>query len=449
MPKQKSAFVCQNCSFESIKWLGQCPRCSKWNTFVETLVAVTSSKTKSVTIQTKNLNAKKLNEMNVKSTSRLSTGIGEFDRVIGGGFVAGQVVLLSGEPGIGKSTLLLQISESLKSKDLEIVYVTGEESPEQVKLRAERLKIKGSNLTVLSETDADSIVNFFSERYKNGQAAARPGLGLVFVDSVQTLTTIDLTGTAGSVGQVRECALRLSNTAKSLGIPLILVGHVTKEGSIAGPKVLEHLVDTVLYIEGDEQRLFRLLRTTKNRFGPISEVGIFEMTEEGLKEVKNPSDVFLEERMKDAPGSCVTVVMEGYRPILLEVQALTSTTSFGYPKRTASGFNANRLSVLVAVLEKRCGLRLSNQDVYINVAGGVRISEYSADLSVCLAISSSLYGKALNSRVVSFGEVGLSGEVRKVPYIQNRVKEAKKLGFTKVIGPSEVKSVKGALDLVF
>ncbi|OGC50739.1 DNA repair protein RadA [candidate division WWE3 bacterium RIFCSPHIGHO2_01_FULL_40_23] len=442
---QKTTFVCQNCSFESPKWVGQCPRCSKWNTFVETLVAPVSSRKYSVKVPPKASSIKKLSEVSIKADSRVSSGIGEFDRVLGGGFVPGQVVLLAGEPGIGKSTLLIQIADKLKVKDKEVLYISGEESPQQIKLRADRLSIKGTHLTMLSETNVDSITEFLK-----GPSPARdlPGPALVIVDSIQTLTTAELTGTAGSVGQVRESALRLSNTAKEFGIPMVLVGHITKEGSIAGPKVLEHLVDTVLYIEGDEQHLFRLLRTSKNRFGPVSEVGIFEMGEAGMTEVKNPSDLFLEERMKSAPGSCVTVVMEGYRPILFEVQALTTPTSFGYPKRTASGFNVNRLSVLVAVLEKRCGLKLSNEDVYVNVAGGMKIIENSCDLAICLAIYSSLTGKPLNTKAVVFGEVGLSGEVRKVPFMQNRVKEAKKLGFTKIISPLEVKSVNGALKLV-
>lgn len=436
MPKQKSLFICQNCSYESPRWVGQCPECGKWNTLVETVISSNkSSKSGSFSSSSISLGVKKLNEFKSYSAERISSGIFEFDRVIGGGFVPGQVVLLAGEPGIGKSTILLQLADKLEAKNKEVLYVSGEESPEQIKLRADRLKIKGTHLSVVSSADTDSIASEISHSKAS----------LIIVDSIQTLTTSDLTGTAGSVGQVRESAARLAAAAKTKGIPLMIVGHVTKEGSIAGPKVLEHLVDTVLYIEGDEKHLFRLLRTSKNRFGPISEVGIFEMLEAGLIEVKNPSDIFLEERLKNAPGSCVTAIMEGYRPILLEVQALTSTTAFGYPKRTASGFNVNRLSVLVAVLEKRCDLKLSNQDVYVNVAGGMRITEYAADLAVCLAIYSSLTGKPLNNKLVSFGEVGLSGEIRKVTYMEQRAKEAKKLGFTKIVGPQEARSVKEAL----
>jgi DNA repair protein RadA/Sms len=440
MPKQKSVYVCENCAFESAKWVGQCPKCLKWNTLIETLTTVSSSRSNSRSNSLKAMSpvtVKKLSEVSSKTTERVSSKIKELDRVLGGGFVPGQVILLSGEPGIGKSTILLQTASNIKN---EVVYVSGEESPEQIKLRAERLGIKGDNLTMVSDIDVDSIVQTLDGRSQN--------CGLIIVDSIQTLTTGDLLGTAGSAGQVRESALRLANFAKSHGIPMVIVGHVTKEGSIAGPKVLEHLVDTVLYIEGDEQHLFRLLRTTKNRFGPVSEVGIFQMDEKGLREVANPSDVFLEERLKSAPGSCVTVTMEGYRPILFEVQALTSKTSFGYPKRTASGFNVNRLSVLVAVLEKRCGLKLSDQDVYINIAGGMKIEEYSADLAVCLAIYSSLNDKPLPPKLAAFGEVGLSGEVRKVNYIENRVKEAKKLGFGKVISPFEAKSVRDAINQI-
>ena len=439
MPKLKTAYVCQNCSFESLKWIGQCPRCNKWNTFVETILAKADSKSSFARVVGKGQSAQKLTEIILKQDVRKVTGIAELDRVLGGGFVPGQVVLLAGEPGIGKSTILLQAAEKFSLKEEEVLYVSGEESVEQIKIRAGRLKVKGANLLMLSETDVDSIISYIS---------SKPNLSLVILDSIQTLTTTDLVGTAGSVGQVRECASRLSQCVKSMGIPCVMVGHVTKEGSIAGPKVLEHLVDTVLYIEGDDLHLFRLLRTTKNRFGPVSEVGIFEMSDVGLREVKNPSDVFLEERLKSAPGSCVTVVMEGFRPILLEIQALTTPTNFGYPKRAASGFNLNRLMLLVAVLEKRCNLKLGNEDVYVNVAGGMKISENSADLAVCLAIYSSLTGKSIDPKAVAFGEVGLSGEVRKITHMQNRAKEAKKLGFTKVIGPAEAKSLSQALRLI-
>lgn len=442
MLKKKSIYICQSCSFESPKWVGQCPECGGWNTFVESLVDKSSRQVLRNTASAPATHPKKLSEVDIKESQRLSSGIGEFDRVLGGGFVPGQVVLLTGEPGIGKSTILLQLADKLESnkKSGQILYVSGEESPEQIKFRAHRLKIKGDNLMMLSDTDADSIV----DHILGGQGAK---FDLIIVDSIQTLTTTDLTGTAGSVGQVRECALRLLNATKSKQIPMVIVGHVTKEGSLAGPKVLEHMVDTVLFIEGDEQHLFRLLRTTKNRFGPVSEVGLFQMDELGLKEVANPSDIFLQERLKSAPGSCVTAVMEGFRPLLFEVQALTSTTSFGYPKRTASGFNVNRLAVLIAVLEKRCNLKLSSQDVYVNVAGGMKISEYSADLAVCLAIYSSYLNKSLDPKIAAFGEVGLSGEVRKVSFLQNRTKEAKKLGFSKIIGPDEVNSLDKALKM--
>lgn len=434
MSKNKSAYVCQNCAFESAKWVGQCPSCSSWNTLVETVVKRSLPSNKGLS-SFKKVETFKLSEIKSSPKERLKTDINEFDRVLGGGFVSGQVVLLAGEPGIGKSTLLLHVADKLEGKKKEVLYVSGEESSEQIKIRAERLKIKGAYMTVVSSTDADEIVSLVSSS----------NASLVIIDSIQTLTTQDLTGTSGSVGQVRECAFRISQAAKAKNIALILVGHVTKEGTIAGPKVLEHLVDTVLYIEGDDKHIFRILRTSKNRFGPVSEVGIFTMEEKGLIEVLNPSDIFLEERLKDSPGSCVTVIMEGYRPILLEVQALTAKTSFGYAKRTASGYNVNRLSVLVAVLEKRCGLNLSNEDIYINVAGGMKISENSADLAVCLAIYSSYSGKPLNSKLVAFGEVGLSGEIRKVTFMENRAKEARKLGFTKIIDPSAFKSVRDAL----
>ena len=376
-------------------------------------------------------------DVKAEEARRVSTAIEEFDRVLGGGMVPGQVILLAGDPGIGKSTLITQIAREFGSK--KVLYVCGEESPQQIKLRIKRVSYNGANLYFLNETSADAVVDALEQGDQ---------FSLIIVDSIQTITTSQLAGAAGSVGQVRESAAVLSSAAKRLNIPLILIGHVTKEGAVAGPKVLEHMVDTVLYLEGDSQHMFRMLRTVKNRFGPTNEVGIFEMTEKGMEQVNDPSKLFLSERLEAASGSCVTVVMEGFRPILFEIQALTTRTTFGYPVRTTSGFNVNRLKVLIAILEKRCGLNLGTHDVFVNVAGGFKISEYAADLAVCLAVASSLKEKPVGSKVLAFGECGLSGEIRRVAHEEKRIKEAKKLGFDSVISPSSVKSIKEAVEKI-
>ena len=436
MAKQRTVFICQSCELQNPQWLGQCPKCGEWNTFVETETVTPSSSgsprgrydgTKPVSIKT----------VTSKQAARIRTGSEEFDRVLGGGFVPGQVVLLSGDPGIGKSTLLTQIAKFLEPR--KVLYVCGEESSQQVKVRVERMGYKGDNLFVFPETDTDSIAVAIDQE---------EDLALVVVDSIQTLQSQDYTGVPGSVGQVRGSTQRLATTAKRVGVPMILVGHVTKEGTVAGPKVLEHIVDTVLYLEGDSQHMFRILKTTKNRFGPVSEVGIFEMSESGMEEVKNPSELFLSERSV-SPGSCVSVVMEGFRPILFEVQALTTSTAFGYPVRAASGFNINRLKVLIAILEKHAKLDLRNNDVYVNIAGGFKISEFSADLAVCLAIVSSLKNKNTGRKFAAFGEVGLGGEIRKVPFMDRRIKEARKLGYTSVVSPQDTKTLLEAMKKVF
>lgn len=444
MVKLKTVFVCQNCAHTTSNWVGQCPQCGEWNTFVED-VAQVSQKGKSGLVRSAKIGSVgniakpiKLSEISSKPPRRLSSGISEFDRVLGGGFVPGQVVLLSGEPGIGKSTILTEIAKNLKEH--EVLYVCGEENMDQIKIRVSRMGYSAKNLTMLAETNLESIDAVIRET-KN--------IKLVIIDSVQTLYSDDLAGIAGSIVQVRGSTQILTNTVKSLGIPLVLVGHVTKEGVVAGPKVLEHIVDTVLYLEGDSQHLYRILRTTKNRFGPVSEVGIFEMNERGMEEVTNPSKLFLEQRLEKSPGSCVTVVMEGYRPILFEVQALTIKTSFGYPKRTASGFNVNRLQVLLATLEKRVGLDLGSYDVYLNIAGGFKVNEYAADLAVCLAVVSSINNKPLKQSTAAFGECGLNGEVRRVVHQENRAKEARKMGYSNVIGPEKVKSISSAIKLAF
>lgn len=434
MPKQsKSKYICSSCGYISINWQGQCPECNQWNTLEESVSAPTTAsnarRSTGVVHTITPLSSVKLSEY-----ARISTNIVEFDRVLGGGFVPGQVILLAGEPGIGKSTILTQIAKSMTSS--KVLYVCGEESPSQVKIRASRMEYTADNLFVLSETVSEDICSTIE---------SSSGLGLIIVDSVQTLTSNLLTGAPGTVGQVKETAHQLSSVAKKLNIPMILVGHVTKDGTLAGPKVLEHLVDTILYLEGDSQHMYRMLKTTKNRFGSVSEIGVFEMHGVGLKEVTNPSEIFLSTRLDSASGSCITVIMEGMRPILFEVQALVTQTTFGYPRRTASGFNANRLNVLIAIIEKRCNLNLSNHDVFVNIAGGYKVSEYAADLAVCIAIASSLKNVAVSPNVAVFGEVGLSGEIRKVTHEDRRRKEAKKLGFDVIISSSN-KTLRSALN---
>lgn len=442
MVKNKTIYVCQNCGSESTKWSGQCPSCGGWNTLEETLAAKVAGNSKN---STGNLaHYYYLNAVDREKFIRIDTGIGEFNRVLGGGLVPGQVILLAGDPGIGKSTLLTQLSKSMTAKiEKNIGYVCGEESPSQIKIRAERLAYDSKSMLVLSDTNVENIIETLRDIY------IKDNIGLIIVDSIQTLSSNDLTGVAGSVGQVRLCAQRLASLAKSIHIPVILVGHVTKEGTVAGPKVLEHLVDTVVYLEGDTQHLYRVLKTTKNRFGAVSEVGIFEMRDTGLIEVLNPSKIFLSNSSDGVPGSCVTVVMEGQRPLLFEVQALTTPTAFGYPRRTTSGFNTNRLQVLIAILEKRCKLKLGNLDVYINIAGGFKINEYACDLAVCLAIVSSVKNVAIKSDVVAFGECGLLGEIRNVANIEKRIKEAKKMGYNSVISPESTKFVNEAIKKCF
>lgn len=426
MPKIKSVYVCQSCSAQFTNWAGQCAKCGEWNTLVETVDSSSSKKSAGRSSPGSAVVGKieTLDKVKIVETVRTETGLSEFDRVLGGGFVPGHVVLLAGEPGIGKSTLVTQICKSLHKNS--ILYVCGEENPAQIKLRAQRMNYSGGNLSTLQETDVDIVEQTI---YSNSGEASKTRFDFLIVDSIQTLFTRDLMSSAGSVAQIKECSQRLVRVAKSMNISVILVGHVTKEGEIAGPKVLEHIVDTVLYMEGDEQHLYRILRTTKNRFGAVSEVGMFEMVEEGIKEVKNPSEMFVSRKEAGMIGSCVAVAMEGFRPILYEVQALAVKTSFGYPKRTASGFNVNRLQVLLAVLEKRCKLPCYQYDIYLNIAGGFKISDTASDLAVCLALASAILDKPLKQNSALFGEVGLLGEIRTVPHAQKRAQEAKRLGY--------------------
>ncbi|MFC1727435.1 DNA repair protein RadA [Patescibacteria group bacterium] len=443
MAKARSVFVCQQCGNESPKWLGRCPGCGEWNSMAEMKISATQM-TADRKADKRRLKPQKLSQIKSITRQRIKTGIEEFDRVLGGGVVPGSVVLVAGEPGIGKSTLMLQVAAAASPNQRpsakksafissnqcsSALYVTGEESLEQIKLRAQRLGLPAkSDLQFLAETDADSIASTIS----NQQSAIN---NLAIIDSIQTLQTDDLTGVAGSVGQVRECANKLLKIGKSKNIPIFLVGHVTKAGAIAGPKVLEHMVDTVLYFEGERFGNARLLRTTKNRYGATDEVGIFEMTDKGLREVKNPSKLFLRERQKKAPGSVVVAAMEGTRPILTEVQALAVPTQLAIPRRVGRGVDYNRLQLIVAVLSKQLRLPLGSNDIFVNVAGGLKIEEPAADLAIALAIVSSFKNIALDEKLVAFGELGLLGEVRQVTAAEKRAKEARRLGFTTVISP--------------
>lgn len=436
MVKNKSVYVCNSCGYQSYQWVGQCPDCMQWNSFEEEVNVLNIKGTqKSI----KSVKISKMSDIPFEKVDRVSSNILEFDRVLGGGFVKGQVILLGGHPGIGKSTLLTEVSKQLKDK--QILYVCGEESPNQIKIRSSRMGYDGDNMSMLALTDADAISTTIFALPK------RPDL--IIIDSIQTLYSNNFSGIAGSISQIKGCSQIVTNMAKNIEVPIILVGHVTKDGDVAGPKLLEHLVDTVLYLEGDSQHLFRLLRTTKNRFGSVSEVGVFEMLESGMKEIKNPSDIFLQDTKNDVSGSSITVTMEGYRPLLFEIQALTVSSSFGYPKRTTTGFNLNRLTVLLAIIEKRASINVSGHDVYLSVAGGFKITEYSADLAVCLAVVSSLKNKPIKPNTAIFGECGLGGEVRRVPHIDKRIKEAKKLGYVNIISPDNAKDIKQAIKLAF
>ncbi|MBQ2237779.1 MAG: DNA repair protein RadA [Clostridia bacterium] len=421
--KVKSIFVCSECGFESPKWLGKCGGCGAWNTLVED-VRVQAPKTavsvKSVTTAT----AKTLNNINVSDEQRFVTGIKELDRVLGGGIVKGSVVLLSGDPGIGKSTILLQICNALQNS-LNILYVSGEESASQIKLRANRIGVKSDSVSVMTETDTQAVCEYIN--------STKPDL--VMIDSIQTMQISELSSSSGSIVQVRESTNMLLRTGKSLDIPVFIVGHVNKGGDIAGPKVMEHIVDTVLYFEGERNQSYRILRAIKNRFGSTNEIGVFEMTDRGLSEVENPSAMMLSGRINNVSGGCITCVIEGTRPILAEVQGLVTTTGFGNPRRNSTGFDYNRLNLLLAVLEKRLGLYFSNLDTYLNIVGGMWLNEPAADLAVAMALVSGLRDIPISDTLIAFGEVGLSGELRSVPRVQARINEAARMGFTECILP--------------
>jgi DNA repair protein RadA/Sms len=422
MSKQTSKYVCQSCGYVSPRWIGKCPNCDEWNTFVEEAPSPLKLVRKSGGVASK-LKAIPLNEVDAITDVRFPTGVGEVDRVLGGGIVGGSVILIGGDPGIGKSTLMMQVALHLKDKV--VLYVTGEESPKQVKLRAERLGKPTDNIQLFAETNLELIIDVIE--------SAAPDL--VIVDSIQTLFNPNLESAPGSVGQVRESTGMLTRIAKTKNIPIILIGHVTKEGVIAGPRVIEHMVDAVLQFEGEKHYAYRILRGIKNRFGSTNEIGIFEMHDTGLREVMNPSEVFLSERTYGASGATIVASMEGTRPILIEVQALVSTSNYGMPQRTATGFDLRRLQMLLAVLEKRVGITTGSHDVFVNVAGGIRIDEPAADLGIASSIVSSLRDVPVDSQTVAIGEIGLGGEIRTIAYCDKRVQEAAKLGFKKIIVP--------------
>ena len=422
--KQKSIYTCQQCGYQSPKWLGKCPDCQQWNSLVEETLAVLKGKGKQSTAAS-GLPPQRLTEVQSSEEDRIRCGIGELDRVLGGGVVAGSFTLIGGDPGIGKSTLLLQAVDRLARVGT-VLYVTAEESARQVKLRGERLGVAARELFLLPETALETILDRVRE--------LKPAF--LVVDSIQTIFTAALDSAPGSVSQVRECAGRLMQVAKGDGIPTFIVGHVTKDGSIAGPRMLEHMVDTVLYFEGDPGHPYRILRAVKNRFGSTNEIGVFSMGEAGLAEVTNPSELFLAERPEGAAGSAVVPALEGSRPILVELQALVSGSSYGTPRRTTMGIDHNRVSLLVAVLEKKVGLSLLAQDIFLNVAGGVRLAEPAIDLGVMAALASSHLNKPIPPRTILFGEVGLAGEVRAVSRPELRVKEAARLGFDRCLLPA-------------
>lgn len=435
MAKGKTTvFFCQNCGHESAKWMGQCPGCRQWNTFVEETIEKTSVRR----IQKERAAAGPvcLSSIDTAEEERMSTHMDELNRVLGGGIVPGSLVLVGGDPGIGKSTLLLQVCQKLSRDGRQVLYISGEESLKQIKLRAARIGSFSDCLRLLCETNLELIRETIREQKPEA----------VIIDSIQTMYHEEISSAPGSVSQVREATSVLMQLAKGLGVTVFIVGHVTKEGTVAGPRVLEHMVDTVLYFEGDRHASYRILRAVKNRFGSTNEIGVFEMREAGLAEVENPSEYMLNGRPEEASGSVVACSMEGTRPILLEIQALVCHSTLAVPRRTAAGMDYNRVNLLLAVLEKRLGLRLSNSDVYVNIAGGIRISEPAIDLGVVLAVISSYKDRAIDEKVLAFGEVGLSGEVRAVSQAGQRVQEAKKLGFTTIILPEVCREQIGAVE---
>lgn len=419
--KTKTSFFCQECGYESIKWQGKCPACGQWNSFVEELASSSKTDSRSSLPVAK---PERLDDILCDEYMRMDTGIAELNRVLGGGLVSGELILLSGDPGIGKSTLTMQLAGNMKEQG-KIIYISGEESGQQLKMRAERLAVHNENLLVLIENNLDVVE----------QHLKREEPKIVILDSIQTVYLPEITSAQGSISQLRECTNRVLQWAKMWGITVILVGHVTKDGTVAGPRVLEHMVDAVLFFEGERQYQYRILRALKNRFGSTNEIGVFEMQEQGLVEISNPSAVFLAERPKEAIGSVVVPCMEGSRPVLLELQALVSPSFYGQPRRMTNGTDYNRVAMLLAVLEKRIGLQIGNQDIYLNIAGGLRVDEPAIDLGIVVALASSLMGKIVAPDTLVLGEVGLTGEIRTINYLDKRLAEAAKMGFAKAIVP--------------
>ena len=420
MTKTRIKYICSNCGYESLRWLGRCSECDSWNTFTEEIIE--SSKRKVTTAKTKVV-VSQIDEISADEKERIKTGIVEFDRVLGGGLMPGSVILLGGDPGIGKSTLAMQVASKINQK---VLYITGEESDKQIKLRAARLKLKSDDFFVFPETDMGHILASIN----------KVSPAVIVIDSIQTMYRTELENAPGTITQIRECTSLLMEEAKRKHFCVIIIGHVTKEGMIAGPKILEHIVDTVIQFEGEPNHSFRMLRAQKNRFGSTNEIGIFDMREDGLHEVKNPSELFLNGCERKAPGSVVTSSIEGTRSILLEVQALVTPSNYGYPQRVSTGFDQRRLSILLAVLEKRAKLKVSANNIFVNMAGGARINEPAVDLAVCCSIASSLFDKVIDNSTVVVGEVGLGGEIRNVNSIEKRILEAEKLGFRQILIPS-------------
>lgn len=439
MAKIKTKYVCQSCGYENPKWLGKCPECMKWNTFVEEIEDKSSKSNHRETFVIDKSSQKpvNINSITIKHEERFSSGINELNRVLGGGIVRGSLVLVGGDPGIGKSTLLLQVSESVAQSGKKVLYISGEESESQIKMRAERLNAKSENLFIMAENNLNII--------EHNLEGFDPDL--IILDSIQTVFTPDIASAPGTVSQIKEGTSRFMRISKKMGISTFVVGHVTKEGSLAGPKIMEHMVDTVLYFEGERYNTYRLIRAVKNRFGSTNELGVFEMSEKGLQELENPSKALISEKPENASGSVIVSTVEGTRPMLLELQALVSPTSFGIPRRTATGIDFNRVNLLLAVLEKRAGMQIQNQDVYLNIVGGIKINEPSMDLGVILSVASGFRNIPISGEVAVTGEVGLTGEIRGVSYIEKRISECRKLGFKKIIIPKSnyeaVKDVNG------
>ncbi|MBR0121722.1 MAG: DNA repair protein RadA [Clostridia bacterium] len=436
--KTKTVFICNQCGYETAKWFGQCPGCGEWNTMTE---EIKSTAKQSPVSRTSIANALTIDEITADDSIRYNTGFKELDRVLGGGLVNGSLVLLSGDPGIGKSTILLQICQSLGEKH-KVLYVTGEESAQQIKLRAKRLGVFTSNLLIMCENNVQSIIEYVSVN--------KPGV--MIIDSIQTMTIDEISSSAGSVTQIRESTSAFMRCSKSLNIPTIIVGHVNKDGNIAGPKVLEHIVDCVLYFEGERNLSYRILRAVKNRYGSTNEIGVFEMTDSGLSEVENPSLMLISGKPKNTSGSCITCVMEGSRPILAEVQGLVSASGYGNPRRMSNGFDYNRMAMILAVLEKRSGYFFGNCDAYVNIVGGLKADEPASDLAVALALVSSLKDIPVNDETIVFGELGLGGELRSITCCEQRIKEAERLGFKRCIIPKhnlkKLSGIKGDMEIM-